>query len=154
VNAAIPKHTTEAAQGWVLYDGECPLCLKAVARFTPLLRRHHFDLAPLQMPWVQQRFGLKPNEPLAEMKLLAGDETIYGGADALTQIARRIWWAWPLFAVTQIPGAMILLRAVYRWIATNRTCVGNVCRLSARQLKQGGAKLPLRTYITNENKSN
>ncbi len=120
---------TKAAQGWVLYDGECPFCLNAVARFGPILRRHQFDLAPLQTPWVQERLGLKPGEPLAEMKLLAGDETIYGGADALVQIARRIWWAWPLFALSQIPGARILFRTIYRRIATNRNCLNGVCSI-------------------------
>lgn len=116
-------------QGWVLFDGECSLCTGAAARFAPLLRRHHFDLAPLQAPWVRKRLGLKPNGPLVEMKLLAGDETIFGGADALVQIARRIWWAWPLFALAQIPGAMILFRAIYRYVAANRNCFGNACQL-------------------------
>ena len=121
------ERATEAAQGWVLYDGECQFCLNIVARFTPILRRHHFQLAPLQVPWVQKRLGLKPGEPLVEMKLLAGDGTIYGGADALVRIARTIWWAWPVFAVAQIPGAMILCRAIYRRIAANRYCLSGMC---------------------------
>jgi predicted DCC family thiol-disulfide oxidoreductase YuxK len=129
VNAVIPEQTTEATQGWVFYDGECPLCTGAVARFAPMLRRHHLDLAPLQMPWTQKRLGLRPGEPLVEMKLLTEDGQIYGGADALAQIARRIWWAWPLFALAQIPGAAILLRAIYRRIAANRNCIGNACQL-------------------------
>jgi predicted DCC family thiol-disulfide oxidoreductase YuxK len=133
VNAVIPKQTIEAAQGWVLYDGNCSLCTNTVARFGPLLRRHHFNLAPLQTPWVQQRLGLKPNEALSEMKLLTGDETIYGGADALVQIARRIWWAWPLFALAQIPGMMILFRATYQHIAANRNCLNGSCRIPVRK---------------------
>jgi len=133
VNVVIPKQTTEAAQSWVLYDGECPLCTGAAARFAPLLWRYHFDLAPLQTPWVQKRLGLEPNEPLVEMKLLAGDESIYGGAEALAQIARRIWWAWPLFAIAQIPGAMIPFRAIYRRIAVNRNCFNGSCQISLRR---------------------
>jgi predicted DCC family thiol-disulfide oxidoreductase YuxK len=123
VNAVIPKRTTETAQDWVFYDGECPLCISAVARFAPMLRRHHFDLAPLQMSWTQKRLGLKPGEPLGEMKLLTAEGQIYGGANALAQIARRIWWAWPLFALTQIPGALVLLRTIYHHIAANRHCL-------------------------------
>lgn len=129
MNAVIPKQTTEAAQGWVLYDGECPFCLNAAVRFAPMLRRHDFDLAPLQAPWVQQRLGLKPNEPLDEMKLLADDGQIYGGADALLQIARRIWWVWPLFALAQIPGTRILFRAIYRRVAANRHCLSRACSI-------------------------
>ena len=63
------------------------------------------------------------------MKLLTEDGQIYAGADALAQIARRIWWAWPLFALAQIPGTAILLREIYQRIAANRNCIGNVCQL-------------------------
>jgi predicted DCC family thiol-disulfide oxidoreductase YuxK len=129
VNAAIPKRTAEAAQGWVLYDSDCQLCASMAARFTPMLCRYRFGLAPLQMPWVQQRLGLRPGEPLVEMKLLAANGQIYGGADALAQIARRIWWAWPWFALAKIPGTMFLFRAIYRRFAANRKCLGNACQL-------------------------
>jgi predicted DCC family thiol-disulfide oxidoreductase YuxK len=127
VNTVIPKRTAET--GWVLYDGECPLCLGTVARFGPLLRRHHFALASLQTSRVQKRLGLKPDESVVEMKLLLGDGTIFGGADAVVQIVRRIWWAWPLFALAQIPGAMILFRAIYRRIAANRHCLNGACSI-------------------------
>ena len=108
----------------MLYDGQCQLCLNAVSRFGATLRRHHFDLAPLQTPWVRQRLGLRPDQPLTEMKLLAADGRIFGGADALAQIARRIWWAWPLFAASRIPGVMFIFRAIYRRLAAKRHCIG------------------------------
>jgi predicted DCC family thiol-disulfide oxidoreductase YuxK len=130
VNAVITKRTVEAAQGWVFYDGECSFCLNAVARFAPLLHRHHFNLAPLQAPWVRTRLGLKPDELLVEMKLLASDEQVFGGVDALLQIARRIWWAWPLFAFAQLPGAMFLLRTNYCWVAANRYCFSGKCPIT------------------------
>lgn len=113
----------------MLYDGECPLCLNAVARFAPTLHRYHFGLAPLQTAWVQQRIGLNTGEPLAEMKLLVEDGRIYGGADALVQIARRIWWAMPLFALAQVPGVKFLFRSGYRWIAVNRHCLNGACEI-------------------------
>ena len=127
MNTKIPDKAAEAAQGWVLYDGECLLCTGAAARFAPMLRRHHLDRAPLQTPWVRQRLGLKPNEPLPEMKLLANDGQVYGGADALLQIARRIWWAWPLFTISFLPGVKNLLRAAYRKIAERRNCINGQC---------------------------
>jgi hypothetical protein len=43
------------------------------------------------------------------------------------QIAKTVWWLWPLFAFAQLPGAMILLRANYRWVAANRYCLSGVC---------------------------
>ena len=134
MNVAIPKRTTEAAQGWVLYDGECPLCNNTAQRFQKMLRRHGFELATMQSPWVQKRIGLKLDEPLTEMKLLAADARIYGGADALAQIARRIWWAWLLFALAQIPGANFLLHAIYRCVAANRHCLSGACDATKNNL--------------------
>ncbi len=124
MKTGIPDQAAETAQDWVLYDGECSFCTGAAARFAPMLRRHHFDLAPLQAAWVQQRLALKLDEPLVEMKLLMEDGRIYGGADAFMQIARSIWWAWPLFVVAHIPGAMFLIHAIYRRVAAKRQCLG------------------------------
>lgn len=129
METTIPNRASEAECGWVFYDGECSLCLATVARFGPLLRRHRFELAPLQTPWVQKRLGLKPGEPLTEMKLLAPGGQVFGGAEAILQITKKIWWAWPLFALAQIPGMKHLLHAIYRRIAANRTCIGNACKL-------------------------
>jgi predicted DCC family thiol-disulfide oxidoreductase YuxK len=127
----------QSAGGWVLYDGECPLCTKAATRFSSLLQRHHFELAPLQAPWVQRRLELKPGEPLVEMKFLAADGRVFGGAVALLEIARRIWWAWPLFALAQIPGATPLAGWVYRRIAANRHCLGGACTVKKRGRHHG-----------------
>jgi hypothetical protein len=44
-------------------------------------------------------------------------------------IARRIWWAWPLWALSRVPGAMPLLTAAYRWIARNRHCLNGGCEV-------------------------
>lgn len=117
----------ELIRGWVFYDGECPLCLAAAKKLTPLLRRHHFDLVPLQNQRAQEQLGLKADEPLVEMKLATNDGNIFGGADAMLQIARRIWWAWPLFALAHIPGAKMVLQKMYLQIAENRCCLRDLC---------------------------
>ena len=62
------------------------------------------------------------------MRLLLADGRELGGADALVEIARRIWWAWPLFALAQVPGVMLLLHAAYRQVAANRHCISGACR--------------------------
>jgi predicted metal-dependent hydrolase/predicted DCC family thiol-disulfide oxidoreductase YuxK len=119
----------ERNSGWIFYDGECRFCISNIRRHEKLLHRHGFELATLQTPWVRERLGLKPDSELAEMKLLAADGKIYGGADALLQIARRIWWARPLFALAQIPGMIFPLRAIYRRVAVNRHCLGGLCKV-------------------------
>src|SRR5260221_653805 len=123
------KPTNPIRRGWVLYDGECRLCAGTVARFGPVLRRRHFELAPLQTPWVRERLGLKAGEMPDEMKLLAEDGRIYGGAEALLQMARLIWWARPLYALAQIPGGTVLFRAIYRQIAASRHCLNGACEI-------------------------
>ena len=116
-------------RGWLFYDGECPLCINIVKHASPTLRRRRFGVATFQTTWVQERLGLKPGDPLAEMKLLLDDGTIFGGADAQVQIAKAVWWMWPLFAFAQLPGAMFLLRVNYRWVAANRYCFSGKCSI-------------------------
>jgi predicted DCC family thiol-disulfide oxidoreductase YuxK len=64
-----------------------------------------------------------------EMILELPDGRELGGADAAMEIARRIWWLWPLWLVSRIPGAMMVFRASYRWIAPHRYCLGGRCEL-------------------------
>jgi predicted DCC family thiol-disulfide oxidoreductase YuxK len=120
VNATIPIQAAETAHGWVLYDGDCPICTRSVQRFAEVLRRRGFDLAPLQTAWVREQFDLAANVPPKEMIVITPEQKVFGGADGIVQVARQIWWAWPLFALAQIPGVMILLRAIYRRVAANR----------------------------------
>jgi len=119
--------------GWVFYDGECQFCISNIRRYEKLLRRHGFEPETLQTPWVRERLGLKPDSELTEMKLLATDGGIYGGADASLQIARRIWWAWPLFALAKIPGMIFIFRAIYRRVAARRHCLGGSCAIDQRK---------------------
>jgi predicted DCC family thiol-disulfide oxidoreductase YuxK len=118
-----------AAQGWVLYDGECSLCTKAARRCQSLLRRSGFQVAALQTASVGGDFGTDEHGRPTEMIVALPDGRTLGGADGIVQIARRVWWAWPVFALAQIPGMMVLLRAVYRYVAAKRTCNGNACEL-------------------------
>jgi predicted DCC family thiol-disulfide oxidoreductase YuxK len=116
------------ARGWVLFDGSCRLCREAAQRFARLLRRHGFEPATLKAPWVQARLGLAAGADPAEMIVLTADGASFGGADGILEIARRIWWAWPLFAAAQIPGVMPLLRTAYRRLVANRHCFDGTCR--------------------------
>lgn len=65
------------------------------------------------------------------MRLRLDDGTVFGGAAAVMEIARRIWWAWPLWALSRLPGAMRPMRATYRWIADHRSCTDNGCKRDA-----------------------
>jgi len=129
----------DKVKGWVLYDADCPLCTRLALDFRPMLRRRHFDLAPLQSPWARTRLGLTPPQLLAEMRLLRADGTVFSGADALLEISRHLWWAWPLRQAGRLPVILKLLRSGYRWVARNRSCAHSACAVHklaiARQIR-------------------
>jgi predicted DCC family thiol-disulfide oxidoreductase YuxK len=124
---------TDNNGGWVLYDGDCSLCTGSIQRFGSVLRRAGFTPATLQ--------STRPTGPLTEMIVLLPDGRTFGGADALVQIARCVWWTWPLYALTKFPGVVPLMRVAYRRLAADRYCLGGACRLTGRKLL--GAWIPL-----------
>lgn len=122
----------QPAAGWLCYDGECALCLRWLRRVERPLLRHGFQFVPLQTTWVKTRLSLKDSDPLTEMRLLRPDEPVLGGADAAVVLMRHVWWLWPLWLLSRIPGAMPIFRAVYRHIAANRHCKNSTCALPKR----------------------
>ena len=40
-------------QGWTLYDGACPFCLRLLERFHPQIEAAGFLAEPLQSAWVR-----------------------------------------------------------------------------------------------------
>jgi predicted DCC family thiol-disulfide oxidoreductase YuxK len=113
--------------GWLFYDGQCPLCRAAARRFGRILARRGFGLRPLQSPGAAQRLGLDERDLIREMRLLLADGRNLGGADAVVEISRHIWWAWPLWLFSHLPGANPLLHASYRRLAAKRHCLGGRC---------------------------
>lgn len=120
---------TEVFQGWIGYDANCAFCRRWARHTHELLAHRGWHLVPLQADWVRKRLGLAEGELPEEMKLLFADGSVLGGADALVQLAHSIWWAWPLFALAQLPGARPIMRAAYRQMAKNRYCLGGHCAL-------------------------
>jgi predicted DCC family thiol-disulfide oxidoreductase YuxK len=130
---------TETNKGWVFYDGECALCRGWVERTYAIVLRRGYHFVPLQTPFARARLGLEADEPLREMKLLTARGNIFGGADALVQIVRAIWWLWPFYAFAQVPGVQPLLRILYHRLAANRHCLGNQCKLAEGWAEHSGA---------------
>jgi predicted DCC family thiol-disulfide oxidoreductase YuxK len=116
----------------VFYDADCQFCVNAARRFERVLARRRFELVPLQVPGASAEFGVPGDQLLAEMRLRLRDGTVFGGAAAIVEIARRIWWAWPLWALSRLPGAMRPMHATYRWIARRRSCANGACEIDAR----------------------
>ena len=116
----------------MFYDARCPLCRGWIRRLYGILVRRGLHPVPMQAAWARRTLGLAETDPLVEMKLMTRGGTVYGGADALVQITRAIWWLWPLFALAQIPGAKTLLRRAYLRLAANRPCDDGRCAIAER----------------------
>jgi predicted DCC family thiol-disulfide oxidoreductase YuxK len=111
----------------VFYDADCGFCVAAVTRVQHVLARRRFTLVPLQAADAQRRLGVDERHLLDELRLRMEDGRVFGGAEAVMQIARRIWWAWPLWALSRFPGAMRPMDAAYKWFARRRGCVSRSC---------------------------
>jgi predicted DCC family thiol-disulfide oxidoreductase YuxK len=130
---------TEHIKGWVFYDAECPLCRGWAERSHGVLAKRGWHFVPLQAQWARLQLGLAENAPLLEMKLLTADGRIFGGADALIQLARAIRWAWPAFALAQLPGVKWALSRGYARLAARRHCAGERCNISKLEVKSSHA---------------
>lgn len=124
---SIPCHAAAPYRGWIFYDSECQFCCKWVRRTQPILGPRGFAFAPLRTPWVRASFPPPQDELLVEMRVLLRARKSFGGADAIIELAKYVWWAWPLVALAQIPGMRRVLRAAYRQIAARRSCLGGAC---------------------------
>jgi predicted metal-dependent hydrolase/predicted DCC family thiol-disulfide oxidoreductase YuxK len=131
----VPRLSLLPAQnsGWIFYDGDCSFCVNSVRRFERMLKRSGFVPVQFQNSWACVRLDLKPDSELTEMIVLTLDGQKFGGADGIAQIARRIWWAWPLFVISQIPGIYFIFRAIYRRVAANRHCLGGACQIIRKE---------------------
>ena len=131
--------------GWIFYDADCRYCTAMAHRFQVLLAGRRFELLPLQTTGVADRLRLSNSQLMEEMRVLRPDGRCFGGADALLEIARDFWWAWPLRQLGRVPPIRGILRAGYRWIARNRTCeVGGseIPQVLSSPWRTGGAAAP------------
>jgi predicted DCC family thiol-disulfide oxidoreductase YuxK len=143
--------------GWVCYDGDCPLCLRWLRRVERPLLRRGYSFVPLQTAWVKAQLNLADSDPLTEMRVLRLGQQDLGGADAAVVLMRHVWWLWPLWLFSRVPGAMPLFRFVYRWIAENRRCATGACPIPKRTRWLDGlplvmlllATLPFRAHLPN-----
>ncbi len=131
------------AKGWVLYDGECGFCSRWLLFWQPTLAKRGFSIATLQEPWVAERLRLPPDKLIYDIRLLTCEGESVSGADVYLYVTRRIWWAWPFYAVFSLPGFNRLIHTGYRWFAQNRYCVSRACQLdTARSASQRHVSRP------------
>jgi predicted DCC family thiol-disulfide oxidoreductase YuxK len=118
--------------GWVLYDGGCGFCFRWVHFWESVIERRGFSLKDLQSAW--EDGGLKRSQQnlLDDILVLTRDGKLESGADAYLFVARRIWWAWPFYAIFRLPGFNWMLWQGYRWFNRNRYRISRHCPLPPR----------------------
>ena len=128
--------TPAASVAWVLYDGACGFCSRWVPFWKDTLERRGIRIATLQEPWVVAHLlarGVATENLLDDLRVLvAGSGDVIPGADAYRFAFRRIWWAWPLWALSVTPGLRRLFNRCYRAFAENRYRVSKACRMPVK----------------------
>jgi predicted DCC family thiol-disulfide oxidoreductase YuxK len=119
----------QPAKGWVLYDGACGICSRWVPRWGGTLARLGLTVAPLQSPWVEERTGLRPDVLLTDIRLLQTDGEIISGADVYRYVMGRIWWAYPVYLLSVMPGLREAFDWGYRTFARHRMRISPSCVL-------------------------
>lgn len=123
-------------KGWVLYDGTCGFCSRWVPYWESTLAQRGFRIAPLQTPWVADQLKLTPEEMVADFRLLLSNGEQRAGADVYRYLMRRIWWAWPLYFLSVLPGFRQLFDKGYRMFADNRHRFSKACGLPPADLSK------------------
>jgi predicted DCC family thiol-disulfide oxidoreductase YuxK len=119
----------EPKAGWVLYDGDCGICSRWVPSWAPTLERQGLAVAPLQSSWVPERTGLTRNDLLSEIRLLERSGRLHSGADVYRYILRRIWWGYPVYLLSLVPGLNRGFDWAYRTFARHRMRISASCGL-------------------------
>jgi predicted DCC family thiol-disulfide oxidoreductase YuxK len=123
-------------QGIVLYDGECPFCLRSVGLLRRLdwLGRLHFQSAREADRLPPCRVPLDRAKLLDEMHVVPpGRDRVYAGFRAVRWLLWRLPATWPLAPFLYLPGVPWAGQRLYRWVARNRfdlvPCEHGACRV-------------------------
>ena len=106
----------------LVFDGDCGMCSTSAELVERRLRRDvaDFDVAPSQRLDLAA-LGLTPEECDEALQWVGADGAITSGHEAIASCLRASrWWARPLGHLITAPGARIVARVAYRWVASHR----------------------------------
>ena len=109
---------------WVLYDASCPFCIGTINAFKATLEKRNCKIKPLQNKTVMNILGVEEGDEFPEMKVIGNNRKVYGGARGVVYISRKIWWTYPLWALSHLPLTMNILDYIYKLIAKRGHCHG------------------------------
>jgi predicted DCC family thiol-disulfide oxidoreductase YuxK len=111
--------TTPPEQALILYDGACKLCTAQAKNLQKLakgrVRSEALQTALKRFPEISEA------EALREIKMVAEDGRVFGGAEAIVQLINKGYPIWgKLLYPYYVPGLRFLADKSYAWVARNR----------------------------------
>jgi len=128
----LADHESESAlprEGWILYDGGCGFCFRWVHYWKKTVEPRGFAIKDLQSASAEGILQIGQENLLDDIRVLTRSGQSESGADAYLYVARRIWWAWPFYAIFSLPGFNWILWWGYRWFSRNRYRISRHCPL-------------------------
>jgi predicted DCC family thiol-disulfide oxidoreductase YuxK len=123
------SESTLPREGWILYDGGCGFCSRWVHFWKGTVERRGFAIKDLQSASAEGRLLIPEENLLDDVRVLTPAGRLESGAEAYLYVARRIWWAWPFYAVFRLPGFNSILWWGYHWFNRNRYRISRHCPL-------------------------
>jgi len=97
-----PDHKLESIrppEGWILYDGGCGFCFRWVHLWKKVVEPRGFAIKDLQSASADGSLQVAQENLLDDVRVLTRSGELQSGANAYLYVARRIWWAWPFYAI-------------------------------------------------------
>lgn len=110
----------------VVYDGNCKVCRRFVARLAGWDREHALEIMPAQAEGIRSRFPWIPAEAFAEsvQVIRLSDGKTWEGAAALEALLDILPRGGGMSWLFRIPLIRPLIDRGYRWFARNRYRLG------------------------------
>jgi predicted DCC family thiol-disulfide oxidoreductase YuxK len=106
---------------FVLYDGECPMCVFQMKVLSWLDWFHALALVPLSDPRAQEIAPRLTREDLLEaIHCVTPQGRIHRGARAIRFAGLRLPLLVPLALFLWIPGVIQIAEIIYRWVSRHR----------------------------------
>lgn len=125
------RRRTPVFRGWIGFDARCPFCCQLVRQWRTVYERRGFQFLPLGDPLWR---GLSGGRASAvgvsdglEIQVWSRDRRWVTGPAAGCYLARQVGWLWPLGWLGDLPGIRRWTAGLYRWVAANRFCLGELC---------------------------
>lgn len=106
----------------ILYDGECPLCVKEINLLSKLnQKKQTLDLVDVSKPNYDpsQHSGISYDKAMEVMHVIGTDGKIYTKVDAFYEMYKAVGLGW-LWAWAKLPGISNVMEKAYMWFARNR----------------------------------